>query len=446
MRQGNNKTKQTDLDLVILCVCVMAGQDTTFFWYARNVAGVPSGYLECSWCFFWVCQECSWCFFWVRQECSWCFFWVRQECSWCFFWVCQECSWCFFWVRQECSWCFFWVRQECSWCSRPVFLFTSLSCFGGRWQGCTAQSWFLKYQQQVYIYVCAAECRTHLWLMKAFSWGNFIYIYLLPGGPCTLQSCRLCVIKRDRLVFFFFSPCSSWQHMGKLKQWCDSPLPPPIYMCFFWFVFWLYTVWLCEWAGHWRHKAISCFPLCSVQFLSSRVQLPLTLTGSQYADNLCRVKEQAPHIWGTESWDLWLFLRHPLQWKDGRNTQDVKISSGLVMWTVFLLIHMKSFFIIDSHENYVFFKNCVGLYNDEHVWVWSWPKSERLAFSQSLKSRSFMVFVLIDTANSFVHSLASNQVMFSFGCFWFWWAFADLAIFLPFQRLWKFSFSSFACW
>ena len=79
---------------------------------------------------------------------------------------------------------------------------------------------------------------------------------------------------------------------------------------------------------------------------------------------------------------------------------------------------MKSFFFIDSHENDdVVFLNCVGLCNDEHVWVWSWPKGERMAFSQRLKSRSFKVFVLIDTANSFVHSLASNQVTFSFGCF-----------------------------
>ena len=88
----------------------------------------------------------------------------------------------------------------------------------------------------------------------------------------------------------------------------------------------------------------------------------------------------------------------------------------------------------------------MGLCNDEHVWVWSWPKGERMAFSQRLKSRSFKVFVLIDTANSFVHSLASNQVTFSFGCFWFWWAFDDLAIFLPSHRLWKLGFSSFACW
>ena len=44
MRRGNNKTKQTNLDLVLLSVCVMAGQDATFFRYARNVAGVPSGY------------------------------------------------------------------------------------------------------------------------------------------------------------------------------------------------------------------------------------------------------------------------------------------------------------------------------------------------------------------------------------------------------------------
>ena len=195
------------------------------------------------------------------------------------------------------------------------------------------------------------------WRLSLGEWGNFIYIYLLPGGPCTLQSCQLCVIKSDRLVFFF-SLCLSWQHL-KMKQWCDSPSPPPIYMCFLFLFFWLCTVRLREWAGQWRHKAISSFPLCGVQFLSSAVQHPLTLTGSQYADNLCRVKGQVPHTWGTESWDLWLFLRQPLQWKDGRNTQDVKISSGLVLRTVFLLIHMKSFFLlIHMKMMMLFFKLC----------------------------------------------------------------------------------------
>ena len=228
--------------------------------------------------------------------------------------VCQECSWRSFWVRQECSWCFFWVCPECSWCSKLVFLLTSLSCFGSRWQWCTAQSWLLKDQQQVYIYIYvrpSVERTCDSWRLSLGEWGSFIYRYLLPGGPCTLQSCQLCVIKRDRSLFFFFSVCSSWRHLRKMKQWGDSPSPLPIYMCFFLF-FGLCTVRLREWAGQWRHKAISSFPLCGVHFLSSTVQHPLTLTGSQYADNLCRVKGQAPHTRGTEGWDLWLFLKQPL--------------------------------------------------------------------------------------------------------------------------------------
>ena len=195
--------------------------------------------------------------------------------------------------------------------------------------------------------------------MKAFSWGvRKLYIHI-PFAWWTLHPPVLPIVcdKKGSLGFLLLSVFKLTTLEDEAVVW-QSIAATNLHVLSFSF-FWLCTVRLREWAGQWRHKAISSFPLCGVQFLSSAVQHPLTLTGSQYADNLCRVKGQVPHTWGTESWDLWLFLRQPLQWKDGRNTQDVKISSGLVLRTVFLLIHMKSFFLlIHMKMMMLFFKLC----------------------------------------------------------------------------------------